>query len=230
MLTIKKFFALIAAAAAFTAASSASAQVMFPGGGMPMPMFACATPTGIHPMPNAIPEQGRPCGNGMDNGVTVVMGTPQGGMGGPFGPGPMGGMNGPFRGDPNSPMGGGAPSQPNMPQGIPNGFGLNHEGQVTAACVASYGVSYATAGCVAGQLTADELQKCFSDGVGGRGCFGDNNTLVSMIRGNFEAARRESGTVNQTIRATTGISVKDIQDHGILGGNNSFFHCPFGGC
>lgn len=201
----------VASAFAFTVAVKATAQIMPAGNMMPAPMFACATSSGLHPMPNAIPQPGRPCGNGVDNGVTVVI----------SGPGAPNVPNGPF---------GGMPQFPNTPQGIAGAFGINHEGQVTAACVANYGVSYAAAGCVAGQLTADELQKCFSDGVGGRGCFGDNNTLVSMIRSNFEAARRENGTVDQTIRVVTGISPKDIRDHGILGGNNSVFHCPFGGC
>lgn len=108
--------------------------------------------------------------------------------------------------------------------------GFNHENQVAVECVSQYGISYGAA-CVTARLTADELNKCLTDGFGGRGCFGDNNTLVCMIRGNMEAAERESGTLNQIIRAGTGISIGDIEESGdILGGDNSFFHCPFGGC
>ncbi|MGY6164178.1 hypothetical protein, partial [Paraburkholderia strydomiana] len=108
--------------------------------------------------------------------------------------------------------------------------GFNHEGQIAAQCVAEYGVSYAGGGCIAATLTAEELNKCLSVGVGGDGCFGDNNTLVDMVRANVEAAQQETGAVNQTIRATVGVSVKDIEDNGIFGGSNSVFNCPFGGC
>ncbi|WP_157660545.1 hypothetical protein [Burkholderia ubonensis] len=95
-------------------------------------------------------------------------------------------------------------------------IGFNHESQVSAECVAQYGVSYAGAGCITARLTADELNKCLTVGVGGNGCFGNSNTLVSMIRANLDAAKRESGDGAKVIRATTGISVKDIQEHGPL--------------
>lgn len=109
-------------------------------------------------------------------------------------------------------------------------IGFNHEHQVAVECVTQFGVTHAGAACVTARLTADELNKCFTHGVGGRGCFGDNNTLVAMVRHRMEGAARESGVANQVIRATTDISVKDIEEHGIFGGNNSFFNCPFGGC
>jgi hypothetical protein len=108
--------------------------------------------------------------------------------------------------------------------------GLNHEGQVSAQCVAQFGVTYAGGGCIAARLTADELNKCLTVGVGGNGCFGNNNALVSMVRANVEASKRESGDLNKGIRVITGISPRDIQEHGIWGGNNSVFRCPFGGC
>jgi hypothetical protein len=113
---------------------------------------------------------------------------------------------------------------------VAGAFGFNHENQVAVECVSQYGVTYAGAGCVTARLTADELNKCFTHGFGGHGCFGDNNTLVSMIRSNMEGARRETGTVNQVIRAGTGVSVRDMEEHGIFGGSNSVFNCPFGGC
>jgi hypothetical protein len=100
-------------------------------------------------------------------------------------------------------------------------LGFNHETQVSAACAEEFGVSYAAAGCIVSELTAEELSKCFEDGVGGEGCFGDNNTLVRIVAANIEAAAREDGDINQAIRATTGVSVRDIEDEGILGGENS---------
>jgi hypothetical protein len=57
----------------------------------------------------------------------------------------------------------------------------NHEWQVTAACAAQFGISPDGAACVVGTLTENEISKCFSDGFGGRGCFGSNNTMVVLI-------------------------------------------------
>ncbi len=53
---------------------------------------------------------------------------------------------------------------------------------------------------------------------------------VTIVAGNFEAAKNESGALAQALRASTGISMRDIDKHGIWGGSNSFFRCPFGGC
>lgn len=102
-----------------------------------------------------------------------------------------------------------------------NMLGMNHEHQVGAECVSQFGVSKAGAACVAGRLTMEELNKCFDQGVGGRGCFGDNNTLRKMVQDNFEAAKREKTVADQAIRATTGISVKDIKKYGPMGGPTS---------
>jgi hypothetical protein len=56
---------------------------------------------------------------------------------------------------------------------------LNPEQQIAVQCVVSTGGQpYAAAGCIASRLTARELSKCLTDGIGGRGCFGDNNDLV----------------------------------------------------
>ncbi|WP_181708720.1 hypothetical protein [Chthonobacter rhizosphaerae] len=43
---------------------------------------------------------------------------------------------------------------------------------------------------------------------------------ISWIGGNFEAAKDEHNLVTQTFKAVTGISPKDIAEHGILGGNS----------
>lgn len=210
----KTHLSLIAVLLAAGFASSASAQV---------PMLACQTPVGVFPMPGGIPQPGLPCFGPAGQGITIFVG---GGM--PGGPAPMpmplpfpGGMPG---GLPNSAMRLPTPfpAPPMGPTGqVAGAFGINHEGQVAAECVAQNGVTYAAAGCIAGRLTADELNKCFTDGFGGRGCFGDNNTLISMIRGNLAAAQRESTVPGQFIRATTGISPDAIRQNGILGGSNS---------
>lgn len=41
------------------------------------------------------------------------------------------------------------------------------------------------------------------------------------IRENYNAAHREANPVTAVIRGHVGVSVRDIQKHGILGGNNS---------
>lgn len=99
--------------------------------------------------------------------------------------------------------------------------GVNHEGQVAAECVAQYGPSKAGATCIATRLSVDEIEKCFNDGIGGRGCFGDNNTVVQILRANLEAAQRESDPASAWVRLSTGVSFGDILDKGPLGGENS---------
>jgi len=98
---------------------------------------------------------------------------------------------------------------------------FNHEFGVGFRCAQNFGVSPQAAGCVALVLTIDEIDKCFTDGIGGKGCFGDNNTFVRTVRDNIVAARRENTPADQVIRTTTGVSMKDIKAKGILGGNNS---------
>lgn len=100
-------------------------------------------------------------------------------------------------------------------------MGVNHEGQVAAECIGQYGASQAAAACIATKLTVDEIAKCFSDGVGGHGCFGDSNTVVQILRDNFDAAQREADPASAWIRLSTGISPGDIQENGPLGGENS---------
>lgn len=47
---------------------------------------------------------------------------------------------------------------------------------------------------------------------------------------NVQAAGNESGAAAQALRASIGISVRDIERYGVWGGPNSIFRCPFGGC
>jgi hypothetical protein len=53
----------------------------------------------------------------------------------------------------------------------------------------------------------------------------------ARVNDNAQAAYREQGPFNQAVRTFSGVSVRDIQDHGILGGDCSFLRNPFGnGC
>lgn len=65
--------------------------------------------------------------------------------------------------------------------------------------------------------------------------FGPNGELMkvlmapgNIIVGNIKATRRESGELARVLRATSGISIRDIERHGIFGGRNSIFRKPFG--
>ena len=62
---------------------------------------------------------------------------------------------------------------------------MNAESQVMLECAAtSGGEPYTFLGCAGGRLTANELDKCFTHGVGGPdGCFGPNNTIVQFLEG-----------------------------------------------
>ncbi len=60
---------------------------------------------------------------------------------------------------------------------------LNAEQRIAVECaVSSGGQPYAFAVCAGGRLTARELTKCFTDGVGGDGCFGENNEIIKALR------------------------------------------------
>lgn len=62
-------------------------------------------------------------------------------------------------------------------------FNMNAESTVALQCAMSTGGQpYAFAACTGGQLTANELTKCFTVGVGGNGCFGNGNTIVQGLR------------------------------------------------
>ncbi|ACK86095.1 hypothetical protein Mchl_5335 [Methylorubrum extorquens CM4] len=95
---------------------------------------------------------------------------------------------------------------------------LNPEQQIALQCVVqSGGQPYVAAGCTASQLTTRELQKCFTNGIGGSdGCFGNNNDLVGR-----------NGFVVRNIAALAGGPNSVIRDPGqLLGGNNSVFNNP----
>jgi len=81
-------------------------------------------------------------------------------------------------------------------------FNLNPEMQIVAGCAAaSGGEPYTFAGCAGGQLTARELDKCFSHGIGGpNGCFGPNNTIVQGLRSTGQFFAQQFGPTNDIVR------------------------------
>jgi hypothetical protein len=95
-------------------------------------------------------------------------------------------------------------------------------------CKATLADPPAAAGCAAVAVLAHEL--FLTDRP-----FGPNGELmkvllapVTIVDGNIKAAARESGELAKVLRATTGISVRDIEKYGIFGGPNSVFRKPFG--
>src|SRR4029077_1054844 len=67
------------------------------------------------------------------------------------------------------------------------GNNLTAEQQVFVSCaLTTGGQPYAFAGCVGTQLTLNEIDKCFSRGIGGDGCFGTNNTAVKFVSNAFK--------------------------------------------
>jgi hypothetical protein len=100
---------------------------------------------------------------------------------------------------------------------------MTPEQQIAVQCVvASGGTPAPAAGCMASRLTIRELTKCMTDGVGGKGCFGDSNDLVG-----------KNGWVRKTMGQIAGgpNSLINNPDQ-IWGGDNSFARNPgqiFGG-
>jgi hypothetical protein len=69
----------------------------------------------------------------------------------------------------------------------------------------------------------------------GKDAFGPNGEVmkvlaapVKIIDGNIKAASGESGELDKVLRASTGISIRDIKHYGVFGGPNSVFRKPFG--
>ncbi|MBL1222964.1 hypothetical protein JET18_19075 [Chryseobacterium sp. L7] len=89
---------------------------------------------------------------------------------------------------------------------------LNTEAQIVVQCaVTSGGQPYVFAGCAGGQLMARELDKCFTDGVGGdSGCFGKNNDIVKGLNKIGSELQNQFGPTNDIVR-TWNTTVHDIQ-------------------
>ncbi len=65
--------------------------------------------------------------------------------------------------------------------------------------------------------------------------FGPNGEIMKIIAvpikivdGNVKASVRESGELAKMLRATVGISIRDIERYGLFGGPNSIFRKPLG--
>lgn len=122
------------------------------------------------------------------------------------------------------------------------GSNLTPEQQVFANCaISSGGQPYAFAGCVGTQMTMNELQKCLTDGIGGSGCFGDNNTAVKFVSNAWKDVTEGPGPNNDLLGRDgfIGRKIDDIQSDITYGPGSSNdlvgrdgFVCQtfFGGC
>lgn len=111
------------------------------------------------------------------------------------------------------------------------GMQLNPEQQIAVQCVVSTGGQpHAAAGCMASRLTARELTKCLSQGIGGKGCFGDTNDLVGKdgwLRRNMGAiAGGPNSVINSPDQIWGGDNSFVRNPHQVFGGRNSFFRNP----
>lgn len=92
-------------------------------------------------------------------------------------------------------------------------FNPNPELQIAMECaVSTGGEPMAFAGCAGGRLTERELKKCFTDGFGGNGCFGENNEIVKGLRTLGIDVQDALGPTNDLVVAWNN-GVSDIQ-HG----------------
>lgn len=89
---------------------------------------------------------------------------------------------------------------------------LNPEWQIAVECAATSGGEPLTfAGCAGGRLTARELEKCFTDGIGGSGCFGPNNEIVKALRNVGLDMNNAFGPNNDLVKIWNN-GVNDIQN------------------
>ncbi|WP_461950116.1 DUF1036 domain-containing protein [Pseudomonas sp. LB3P81] len=121
------------------------------------------------------------------------------------------------------------------------GGNLSPEQQAFVSCaMQTGGQPYAFAGCVGTQLTLNELDKCMTQGIGGDGCFGDNNTVVKLVSNAFKDISEGPGPSNDLLGKDgwVGRKAHDI-DHDIHhgpGNTNDIVGCDgfvvgmFGGC
>lgn len=89
---------------------------------------------------------------------------------------------------------------------------LTPEQQIALECAAGTGGEpYLFASCAGGRLTARELEKCLSHGIGGQGCFGPNNDIVKALRNVGIDISKEFGPNNDIVK-TWNNAVNDIQN------------------
>jgi hypothetical protein len=117
------------------------------------------------------------------------------------------------------------------------GLRLNPEQQIAVECVVSTGGQlYMTAGCIATRLTGRELEKCVTDGFGGKGCFGDTNDLFGYKGWTARTLKALAGgpnsVFNNPAQVWGGPNSMIRNPSQIWGGPNSMFRNPgqvFGG-
>ncbi len=84
-----------------------------------------------------------------------------------------------------------------------NKLNLNPETQIIVQCaVATGGEPEAFAGCAGGQLTARELAKCTTGGIGtDGGCFGPNNDIVKYLKSGGLQLAQTYGPLNPLVKS-----------------------------
>lgn len=79
---------------------------------------------------------------------------------------------------------------------------LNPELQIAVQCaVTTGGEPYSFAACTGGQLTAREIDKCFTGGIGtSSGCFGPNNDIVKALQSAGTLLQNQFGPNNDLVK------------------------------
>jgi hypothetical protein len=97
------------------------------------------------------------------------------------------------------------------------------------------------AGCVGTQLTLNELQKCMDEGIGGSGCFGDNNDAVKFVNNAWKDVTEGPGPNNDLLgrdgflgrtleNARSDIEEGPGENNDLVGQNGFVCRTLFGGC
>ena len=122
------------------------------------------------------------------------------------------------------------------------GNNLTPEQQAFASCaISTGGQPYAFAGCVGTQLTLNELQKCMTMGIGGSGCFGENNTVVKFVSNAYKDITQGPGPSNDLLGrdgwvGRTAQNISNDINHGpgssndLVGQDGWVCRTFFGGC
>ncbi|WP_082845401.1 DUF1036 domain-containing protein [Paraburkholderia caribensis] len=122
------------------------------------------------------------------------------------------------------------------------GNNLTPEQQAFVSCaVSTGGQPYAFAGCVGTTLTANELQKCMTMGIGGDGCFGKNNTAVKFVSNAFNDITQGPGPNNDLLgrdgwvgrnlqNAANDLTYGPGENNDLVGANGFVCRTLFGGC
>jgi uncharacterized membrane protein len=80
------------------------------------------------------------------------------------------------------------------------GDSLTPEQQAFLECaIQSGGQPYVYAGCVGTRLTLNELDKCFTSGIGGNGCFGRNNFIIENYTNAWKDVTKGPGPNNDLV-------------------------------